>query len=503
MNRYKIRFNFFLRDLTASIVVFFVALPFSMGVAVASGVPAIYGILSGVVGALIVSPLAGAPLAITGPAAGLIVVVWEIVNHHGIEMLGPVVLVSGLLQIIGGLFLFGKWFKTIIPSITYGLLAGIGVLIIATQSYVIFNIEPKDTGLESLMGLPELFFKAFTSLSNEQKISGATGVLAIIIMKIWNKIPKLSKVPSSLVSVIIISAICHYIFPEIKKIEFSLTIFERLEYISLSKLYYVFSNYSALVDVVILTLVASTQGMLTVLALDELNKKHKSNFDKELMAQGVGNFVNGVFGFLPVTAVPVRTVANFKSGAYSRLSGVMQGFWLIILCLIFPAIIEKIPVTVLAAILIYVGFQIVNIQNFKIVLRKGRYSVFIYFATACGVIFVNIVTGVVIGFILAVINLLHQMTNLSVRVIKEADLKTIHIYLDGSATFMSLPILTEALDKIKEDVDLFIHIRDLKFIDQACLDALAKWEENHLEKGGHLKIKWEELFKKLPSTNKV
>jgi MFS superfamily sulfate permease-like transporter len=146
-------------DVVASFVVFLVALPLCMGIAIASGVPPALGLVTGIVGGIIVGPIAGSPLQVSGPAAGLAVIIWELVREHGIEMLGPILLLAGLIQLLAGVFKLGQLFRAISPAVIYGMLAGIGVLIFASQFHVMFDIKPHAHGLENLISIPSSIYK--------------------------------------------------------------------------------------------------------------------------------------------------------------------------------------------------------------------------------------------------------------------------------------------------------------------------------------------------------
>lgn len=148
----------FTRDLSASLVVFLVAMPLCMGIAIASGVPAEMGLISGIVGGLVVGLIGGSPLQVSGPAAGLAVIVYEIVRTQGIEILGPMLVAAGLLQIVGGLLGIGQWFRAISPAVVHGMLAGIGFLIVAVQLHVLLDATPLPGGLDNLLAIPAAFF---------------------------------------------------------------------------------------------------------------------------------------------------------------------------------------------------------------------------------------------------------------------------------------------------------------------------------------------------------
>src|SRR5512134_2771000 len=176
----------FTQDFLASTVVFLVALPLCMGIAIASGVPPAAGLITGMVGGIVVGFLAGAPLQVSGPAAGLTVLVWQMVNDHGIAALGAIVLVAGLAQLLAGAARLGQWFRAISPAVIHGMLAGIGVLIFASQFHVMVDDRPRGSGIANLLSIPEALMKAFApSEGATHQVAAAIGLLTIVSLVLW------------------------------------------------------------------------------------------------------------------------------------------------------------------------------------------------------------------------------------------------------------------------------------------------------------------------------
>ncbi|MBL8234728.1 MAG: SulP family inorganic anion transporter, partial [Bryobacterales bacterium] len=202
--------SLFRQDFLASVVVFLVALPLCMGIAIASGVPPAAGLLTGIIGGLIVGSFSGAPLQVSGPAAGLVVIVFKLVQDHGVAMLGPVVLLAGAFQMLAGALRMGQWFRAITPDVIYGMLAGIGVLIFAGQFHVMLDDKPRASGLENLLSIPEAIYKGIFPIDGSpHEIAAIVGLSSILILVLWTKFrPAAMKfIPGALVAVLTASTV--------------------------------------------------------------------------------------------------------------------------------------------------------------------------------------------------------------------------------------------------------------------------------------------------------
>ena len=194
------------KDAMASVVVFLVALPLCMGIAIASGAPPALGLFTGIIGGFVVGFLGGSPMMVSGPAAGLTVLVYDVVHKHGLEALGPVVLLAGLIQLIAGFAKAGQWFRAVSPAVIYGMLAGIGVLIFGSQFHVMVDDSPRGKGWENLFSIPEAIYKGIFPLDGSQHhLAAAIGIVTIVTLVLWNnfKPKKLSVLPAPLIAVIV------------------------------------------------------------------------------------------------------------------------------------------------------------------------------------------------------------------------------------------------------------------------------------------------------------
>jgi MFS superfamily sulfate permease-like transporter len=338
------------RDFLASIVVFLVALPLCMGVSLASGLPPMAGIITGIIGGIIVGAISGSPLQVSGPAAGLTVLVWQLVEQLGVEMLGVVVLFAGLIQLAAGLLKLGQWFRAVSPAVIHGMLAGIGVLILASQFHVMLDYKPIGTGIQNLLGMPGALMTAYNE-GGSHLMAGAIGALTILTIMLWGTLtPKSWRiVPAPLVGVLVAIAAARLFELQINYVNvpeniWSVTIFptpERLARII---------EWPILLGAISVAFIASAETLLCATAVDQLHRGPRTKYDHELAAQGVGNTICGALGVLPMTGVIVRSSANVEAGAVTRMSAILHGVWLLLFVSVIPYSLSYIPLSALAAI---------------------------------------------------------------------------------------------------------------------------------------------------------
>lgn len=488
-------FTHFGKDFGASVVVFLVALPLCMGIAIASGVPPAAGLITGIVGGILVGFLGGAPLQASGPAAGLTVLVWQIVQEHGLSLLGVIVLFAGLLQFLAGILKLGQWFRAISPSVIHGMLAGIGVLIFASQFHIMVDDQPRGSGILNLISIPEAIYKGIFPLDGSvHHLAAMVGMITIVTLVLWTKFQpqSLKFLPGPLVAVILGSVLANVLRFPIQYVEVPSNLFESLRWVQPSQVTLLF-HPTLLTEAVALAFIASAETLLCTTATDLMHKGPRANYDRELTAQGVGNMVCGLVGALPMTGVIVRSTANITAGAKTRLSAIMHGLWLFVTVLFFPQLLSLIPIASLAAVLVYTGYKLVSPHQVRRLAMFGRSEVAIYFATLSGIVALDLLKGVIIGFILALIKLLYTFTHLSIRVDRSQDGKRIDFHLEGAATFIALPKLAAALESVPGGVELHVHFDKLTYIDHACLDLLNNWRTQHQELGNRVVLEWEQL----------
>lgn len=485
------------RDFLASIVVFLVALPLCMGIAIASGAPPALGLITGIVGGLVVGSLAGSPLQVSGPAAGMAVLVYQLVQEHGLIMLGVVGLIAGALQLLAGVLKLGQWFRAISPSVIHGMLAGIGVLIFASQLHVMLDDAPRASGLLNIAAIPEAVMKVFPVDGSVHHLAAMAGIVTIATIVLWNQFkPKsLALIPGPLLGVIVGTAFAIAFALPITLVMLPENLASGLN-IPTAEAFAGVTNPDILTLGLVFAFVASAETLLCATAVDKMHIGARTDYDKELRAQGIGNMICGGLGALPMTGVIVRSAANVEAGAKTRLSAIMHGGWLLLAVVAFPFVLNEIPTSVLAAILVYTGYKLVNVAQIRKIAEFGKQELAIYFATLIGVVAIDLLTGVILGFVLATAKLVYTFSHLQIRREHDTQTNRIDLWMTGSATFFSIPQLGQALESSPFGSEVHIHVEKLDYIDHACLEMLSSWEKLHQSTGGSLVVEWSELVER-------
>lgn len=463
------------QDFTASLVVFLVALPLCVGVAVASGVPAELGLVTGIVGGLITGLLPGSSLQVSGPAAGLTVLVLEAVSTLGLSALGLIVLASGLLQVVMGAFGIGRWFRAISVSVVQGMLAGIGLVLMAGQLYALAGMQAPGSGPANIAGLPRLVADSFGSWP----ASAAAGVGAgtIVVLVGWKHLPaRVRLVPAPLAAVALATAVTAAADLPIGRVEVK----GLLDAVQLPDL----SGPGVLADVgligtiVSFALIASAESLFSAAAVDRLHGGPRTDYDRELVAQGVGNSVCGLLGALPMTAVIVRSAANVQAGARTKASRVLHGVWLLLFAALLPAALGVIPLAALAGVLVHAGAKLVPVKAVGPLWRSHRGEVVVLVATALAIVVTNMFEGVLIGLLLAVLKTAWETSRLHLEIEDEPG-GPVRVRLSGSATFLRLPRMLDALESLPADRPVELDLAGLRHLDHACRTALDDWADRH------------------------
>ncbi len=481
-------------EMLASVVVFLVALPLCMGIAIASGAPPAAGLITGIIGGLVVGVFAGAPLQVSGPAAGLSVIVYDLVQTHGFGALGWIVLAAGAIQLIAGVAGLGQWFRAVSPAVIHAMLAGIGVLIFVSQFHVMVDDAPRETGLENLIAIPEAVVKGVSPFDGSVHFQAAmVGLLTLGLMIAWRPLaPKaLQAVPAPLVAVVGATAFASIAGLGVKRVDIPENLMEAVTLPVFGDL--TTMGWGVLASGFALAFVASAETLLCATAVDKLHDGPRARFDRELTAQGVGNVLCGLVGALPMTGVIVRSSANVAAGARTRGSAILHGVWLLVFCAALPFVLREIPTAVLAAVLVFTGYKLVDVAAIKELARYSRLELLIYASTLVAIVTVDLLTGVVLGIALSLARILIDVSTLHIDVTHVVEEGRWDIDLTGAATVMRLPKLARALESIPRDADLHVHLDHLGYIDHACIDLLVSWEKQNHASGGRLSVDWEGL----------
>ncbi|TJZ76138.1 SulP family inorganic anion transporter [Chitiniphilus eburneus] len=489
-------------DLLASVVVFLVALPLCMGIAIASGVPPALGIITGIVGGLVVGFFAGSPLLVSGPAAGLAVINWELVQRHGLIALGPVVLMAGLLQMAAGSFRLGQWFRAVSPAVIHGMLAGIGVSIVGAQLFIMLDLKPVGNGLANLLHFPDALVAMGADLaapraSGSAHLAGLVGLVTIGLMLAWGKYAPASMrlVPAPLVAVVGGALLAMALNLPIRYVDVPSNLLEGVQLTTIDSLRGAFDG-TLLMAAVAIAFIASAETLLSAVAVDKLHNGPRTRYSRELFAQGVGNTLCGLLGALPMTGVIARSSANVQAGARSRGSTILHGGWLLLFVSLLPFVLRQVPVASLAAVLVVIGCKLINPRDIVKLAHFGKIELGIYLITLAAIVASDLLDGVMLGIGLAFAKLLYDLLHLETTLLTATPQRSAMLTLKGTATFVRLPKLAAALEKVPHDVTLHVNIRDLSYIDPACLELLEDWGERHRATGGTVVLEWETLVAK-------
>lgn len=491
----------FSKDVLSSLVVFLVALPLCMGVAIASGAPpekaAAIGIFTGIIGGIIVGSLSGSPLQASGPAAGLVVLVGQIIHEQGFARLGVIVLIAGVIQILCGGMRLGKWFRAVSPAVIQGMLAGIGILIFASQFHMMLDSKPPGAGKEygGLINASSIPQAMWSELQNPKHLMAfGIGAATIVTIVLWVKFSpkKLKLFPAPLAGAIVGTLIANAFSADVNYIHIEGRLVDALQ---LPNFHIPAAEWGKVVfSSAALALVASAESLLTAAAVDTMQQHApRTNYDREMVAQGVGNAICGLFGALPITGVIVRSSANVQAGARTRASTIMHGVWLLGAVTLAPSLLKLVPVSSLAAVLVYTGYKLVNLKPVKKYAEYGKGLVVVYTATLLTVVCVDLLAGIAVGMVLVVAKILYSFSNLDIQFEAGPAKGKSVLRLQGSATFLCLPRLAEALRKVPADAQLHIDFEGLTYIDHACMELIMNWETQHRAQGGSLSIDWNTL----------
>jgi MFS superfamily sulfate permease-like transporter len=418
------------------------------------------------------------------------------VQRFGWEKIGLVVLVSGLIQMAAGLLKLGQWFRAVSPAVIHGMLAGIGLLIVASQFHIMLDDAPRGSGLANLAALPEAVWRGIVPTHNATHDTAARiGLLTIAILMFWKKLApgRLKLVPAPLVAVVAATVATVALGLSIKQVALPSNLLSAVTLPSLAELDGWGAWQSLLVAALSIAFIASAETLLSAAAVDQMHRGPRTRYDRELVAQGIGTTGSGFLGALPMTGVIVRSAANVQAGAKSNKSEILHGIWLLLAVVLLPFVLRLVPAASLAAILVYTGFKLMDLKVVRNLRQYGLYEVFIYAATVLIIVVADLLTGVIVGIALSLVKLLLTFSHLDIRHQDDPVQARSDLFLEGAATFLRLPRLAAALESVPANRELHVHFEHLNYIDHACLDLLMNWEKQHAATGGSLVIDWDSL----------
>jgi MFS superfamily sulfate permease-like transporter len=383
------------RDLSASFLVFLVALPLCLGIAIASGAPPARGIVTGIIGGILAGTLAGSPLSVSGPAAGLTTLVFELIAQHGLAALGPIVLLAGAFQVIAGFARIGGYVRSMPPAIVEGMLAAIGMILVASQLHVIVGTQAAPGFIANIAHLP-------AALHDGNFEALCLGLLTIAIVLVWErvKLGRFSDIPGPLVGVVATTLLAAVLSLHVARVPLPESLGDAVALMQPNQLLELASP-ALIASALSLALIASIESLLSAAAIDRMTPRRKrSDYSRELMAQGAGNMACGLVGALPMTGVIVRSAANVRAGARTRLSAVFHGVWLLALVVAAPWLLRLIPTASLAGLLLLVGVRLVEVRHVRALIRDGKGPIAIYSTTVVVILCSTLLYGVLAGLAL-------------------------------------------------------------------------------------------------------
>jgi MFS superfamily sulfate permease-like transporter len=485
-------------DLVAGFLVFLIALPLSLGIAMASGFPPIAGVMTAIVGGLVVSFVGGARLTIKGPAAGLIVIVLGAVQElgQGDGVLGyrralAVGAAAGVLQVVLALVGAASFGAAISPSVIHGMLAAIGVIIVAKQLHTVFGVAPDaDEPLGLLAELPH-------SVVHENPEIAVIGLVSLFALAGWPWIrARWAKMVPAPVVVVLVAIPLGYLFDLDHRHTYSVAGHayevgpEYLVHLPGAFLKAVaLPDFSALVSwtslkyVVMFTLVGSIESTLSVLAVDALDPARRaSNLNRDLLSVGLGNVVVASIGGLPMISEIVRSKANVDAGAASRGSNFFHGLFLLSFAVLAPAVLHRIPLAALAAMLVYTGLRLASPREILHVRALGIDQLALFLTTLVVTLFTDLLVGVVFGLALEVVLHVARGMPLTSFFGKHVEIETsgdeLRVHVTSSATFLSLPSLRRSITAVPHGIRrVIVDLSDVSLVDHTFLHRLYAMSE--------------------------
>ncbi|MEI7471088.1 MAG: SulP family inorganic anion transporter [Chitinophagaceae bacterium] len=490
--RTKFYFLSFLKhDFKASITVFFVALPLCLAISQASGAPFYSGLVAGIIGGLIVASISSSQLSVSGPAAGLTAIcAAAVTNLGGLEIFFLSVALAGLLQILLGVFKLGGFTHLIPSTVIKGMLAAIGIILITKQIPLLLGYDQPDFWSNELFNIFTLN-NSFSHLGSLYKHSSAGAVIiavsSLLFLIIWKNTlaKKIEFLPASFVTVlfaVLLAFIINRFFPQITLqarhfVNIPKNIFSTIQFPNFNAL---LSNAAIWQTAVVICLVATLETLLSIEAIDKIDPyKRITPQNRELIAQGTGNFISGLLGGLPITAVIVRSSANAEAGAKTKLSGIVHGAWLLLVVLFAIPLVNYIPFCVLAVILIRTGYNLAKPKMILAVYRQGREQFLPFIVTVGAILFTDILKGVLIGIVYSLYFLVKHTykAGFTIKENKDGHIHQFQIELALNVSFLNKKRIRDMLDKIPPYSKVTINGTDSVYIDNDILEIFQEFRK--------------------------
>ena len=495
------------QDIPASIVVFFVALPLCLGIALASGAPLFSGLIAGIIGGIVVGSLSGSQLGVSGPAAGLAAIVLTAIGSlGGFENFLLAVVLGGLIQFVFGILkagIIGYYFPS---SVIKGMLTGIGIIIILKQIPHFFGYNSHEGDFSFFHSNGENTFSGiFNALNFISPGATLIAILSLGILLLWSNVLSTKGRLFQLIQGPLVAVVVGIIYVLISG-ENSMWQIKAEQLVSvpvpsdLNSFFgqFSFPNFAGIsnpeiwITAFTIALVASLETLLCVEATDKLDpEKRVTPTNRELIAQGTGNFISGMIGGLPLTQVIVRSSANIQSGGKSKMAAIIHGFFLLISVLLIPTILNKIPLSVLAAILFIVGYKLAKPSLFKTMYQLGWKQFTPFIVTILGIVFTDLLVGIGLGLVVGVaVILIKSFQNSHFLHIEDNSngKHKIKMTLAEEVTFINKGAILKELESIPRDTILELDVRNTRFLDYDIVEILEDFSEKARQRNINIKV---------------
>ncbi|HEX6426764.1 MAG TPA: SulP family inorganic anion transporter [Niastella sp.] len=493
-------------DLPASVVVFLVALPLCLGIALASGAPPFSGLISGIVGGIVVASFSGSQLSVSGPAAGLsTIVAAAIISFTSFETFLVAVVVCGIIQIALGFAKAGIMGDYIPSTVIKGMLAAIGLILIINQFPHLLGDDSSFEADESTSAVAEknsIFVTFFNSFRHITPTAFIIGAICLTFYVLWEKLLANKKgfiklIPAPLILVLLGVGINEFFkgsgsMPgltggHLVNIPIASNASEFMSFFTMPDLSQLL-NKNIWITGFTLALVASLETLLSIEAVDDLDPYQRvTNTNRELKAQGIGNMVAGLIGGLPITSVIVRSSANVNAGAKTKISAILHGTLLLLCVALIPAILNLIPKAALAAILIFTGYKLAKPSLFKALYKKGWDSFLPFVITIVAILATDLLKGVIIGCGIGLFFVMRSNFKSAVFVVNDHNKYLFRLRKDVS--FLNKPIIKSKLEKVPKNSYVLIDAARADFIDKDVVEVIEDFMKHASLKGITVELK--------------
>lgn len=501
--RQQYYFSSFLKhDLKASITVFFVALPLCLGISLASGAPILSGIISGIIGGIVVSAISRSPLSVSGPAAGLTAICATAIPDTGsLQAFFLAVSLAGFIQMLTGIVKLGGFTHLIPSSVIKGMLAAIGILLISKQIPIIIGYDQPDFWRNEFFNIIT-FDHAFQHIDNlYHKLSAGSLLLTascFIVLISWKKYAahRISFIPTSFVTVlagvllaIVLASSETLRLSQAQYVTIPHTIPDQLQ---IPDFHLLFGNSAVWKYGIMIALVASLETLLSIEAIDKIDPQNRiTPQNRELIAQGTGNILSGLFGGLPITAVIVRSAANAEAGARTRLSGIFHGVWLLLVILFAASVVNYIPYAVLAVILVRTGYNLAKPAMIINIYKQGKEQFLPFIVTIVAMLATDLLIGVLIGIVYSLYFLIRNTYKAGYTISENVQGHTMHVNMELAlnVSFLNKRKIKEALDRIPPYSIVTVDGTKSIYIDHDILEIFQEYRTKARQRHVQLELK--------------